>query len=383
MAFADAVVVAAGSSSRFGGVDKLMVDLEGRPVLEWSVAALAVAPSVGRVVVVTAAERVATLAAAPWIRALDATVVAGGERRQDSVAAGVAACSEHVVLVHDGARPFVGIDVVEAVAAAARSHGAAIPILPVVDSLKRRSRDGTVVAVERAGLFRVQTPQGAHRRLLQDAYAALGNTERLFSDEASLLEAFDVPVTTVPGDPSNLKLTDPSDLDTAHAIAAQRVGPPRYGSASDTHPFGPDDGLALGGILMAEAPRLFGHSDGDVVLHAIADALLGAAALPDLGRQFPDTEVTTHGAESGELLRRLVERVATSGWRPGSVDVSVVGARPRLGAQRLDAMRDAIAGLLGLTVDRVGVKASTGNLSGPEGAGRVISASALVGLIRR
>ncbi|MEO7119064.1 MAG: 2-C-methyl-D-erythritol 4-phosphate cytidylyltransferase, partial [Candidatus Limnocylindrales bacterium] len=152
MAFADAVIVAAGSSQRMGGVDKLSADLDGRSLLEWAATAMAAASSVRRVVVVTAADRVPALAAERWVRALEAIVVPGGARRQDSVAAGVEHCDAEVVLVHDGARPFPSVELVDAVAGAARAHGAAIPVLAVVDSLKRIEPSGDAATTERDGL---------------------------------------------------------------------------------------------------------------------------------------------------------------------------------------------------------------------------------------
>lgn len=383
MAFADAVIVAAGSSRRMGGVDKLSADLDGRSLLEWATTAMAAASSVRRVVLVAVADRGPELSAERWVRAMGATVVPGGDRRQDSVAAGVDRCDAEVVLVHDAARPFPSVVLIDAVANAARTNGAAIPVLAVVDSLKRIGPSGTAIAAERDGLLRAQTPQGARRETLATAFATLGATGQTFGDEASLLEAHGVDVATVPGEPTNLKVTEPGDLELARAIAALRSGPPRYATASDTHAFGPDDGLALGGITIPEAPRLSGHSDGDVVLHAIADAMLAAAGMADLGRQFPASDTSTKGVGSAELLRILVDRITDAGWRARSADVTILGARPHLGGRRLDAMRQAVADLLGLAVADVGVKASTGNLVGPEGAGSVITASALVAISRR
>ncbi len=150
----------------------------------------------------------------------------------------------------------------------------------------------------------------------------------------------------------------------------------RVGFGHDSHPFGPGTGLRLGGIEIAGAPRLAGHSDGDVALHAVADALLGAAGQGDLGRIFPADARTPQGVASADLLREVVARLAAAGLRPASVDIVVIGARPRLGG-RLDEMRAAIAGLLGLPAAAVNVKASTGNLAGDEGAGRSISARAV------
>jgi 2-C-methyl-D-erythritol 4-phosphate cytidylyltransferase/2-C-methyl-D-erythritol 2,4-cyclodiphosphate synthase len=381
--FADAVVVAAGASRRMGGNDKLFADLAGRPVLRWALDAMAAAASVRGIVVVAAPERVPMLSALPWLEAHGARVVAGGERRQDSVAAGVRATDAEVVLVHDGARPFVAPDVVDAVAVASREYGAAIPVLPVVDSLKRVASGLIVGIASRTDLFRAQTPQGARRDLLLAATEALASGPEEFGDEAELLARHGAAVTTVAGDPANLKLTVTADLELARTLAAGRTGVSRVGFGTDSHPFGPEMGLRLGGIELAEAPRLAGHSDGDVVLHAICDALLGAAGLPDLGRSFPANDPTTRGIAGADLVHEVMRRVAAAGRLPTSVDVTVLGARPRLGGKRLDAMREVIAGLLDMEPGSVAVKASSGNLSGDEGAGRVIAATAVVGVARR
>src|SRR5512141_43060 len=366
--YADAVIVAAGGSTRMGGVDKMSEQLLGRSLLQWSVEQMAAAQSVGRVVVVARPERVDELAATPWLSA--ATVVAGGERRSDSVRAGVAVATAEVVLVHDGARPLASPALADAVAAAAARHGAAVPVLPVVDSLKRDHGTTLGATVDRDGLVRAQTPQGARRALLLDAFAAAG--DEAFSDEAALLESRGVPIATVPGEPANLKVTEPADLELVRAIAAGRYSAGgdeagfHFGLGQDSHGFGPDDGLWLGGVLIPDAPRLYGHSDGDVVLHALANALLAACGLPDLGRVFSSTDAATAGIASSHLLEEVVRRAEQAGWRVGRAQVALVGARPKLGGRWLDEMRGRISQLLGLEVEDVALTASTGNLNGAE-----------------
>jgi len=168
----------------------------------------------------------------------------------------------------------------------------------------------------------------------------------------------------------------PADLARATYLLTGSDSTRRTGIGHDAHPFGPGEPLRLGGVEIQGAPRLYGHSDGDVVLHAVADALLGAAGLGDLGRSFPADASTPAGIDSGELLATIVARLADAGWRPAGVDLTIVALRPRLG-DHLDAMRAAIAGILGLPPDAVSVKASSGNLDGSEGAGRSISTLAL------
>jgi len=398
---ADVIVVAAGASSRMGGVDKLFHDIGGRPLLAWSIDALAAVDAVERIVVVASPERAAEIREAQWLSLRVAAVVEGGERRHESVAAGLTALEAldasdpdaardadgaRVVLVHDGARPLASSALVSAVLAAASEHGAAIPVLPVTDTIKRISEGLVEATVDRTVLGAAQTPQGVRRSLLSDAFARFppGGPET-WTDEAALLEACRIPVHALPGEPSNLKVTLPADLATAEAALigarASTEPSPRTGSGFDSHPFGPGNPLAIGGIEVPGGFRLHGHSDGDVALHAIADALLGAAGLGDLGRMFPADPSTPKGIASRELIAAVLTRVREAGYRPSSVDLTIVGARPRL-AGLLDEMRGAIAELLELPVGSVNVKASTGNLSGMEGAGRGISAAAIATLER-
>jgi 2-C-methyl-D-erythritol 4-phosphate cytidylyltransferase/2-C-methyl-D-erythritol 2,4-cyclodiphosphate synthase len=384
---ADAIVVAAGRSTRMDGTDKLAAQLAGRPLLAWTLEAVSAAPEVARIVVVTSPERVVQVAASTWLPGAVVDVVAGGSRRQESVHAGFVALDRFepdergVVLVHDGARPLVTQSLVGKVAAETARHGAAIPILPIAETLKRIDGDVVGETVERTGIGAAQTPQGVRRDLLRAAYLRFpADGPETWTDEASLLEAIGVPVRVVPGDPVNLKITVPDDLARAAAILTG-ARPVRTGIGHDSHPFGPDAPLMLGGVEIPRAPRLYGHSDGDVVLHAIADALLGASALGDLGRLFPSDARTPRGIASGELLRSVRVRLAEAGWRPASVDVTVIAARPRLG-DHLEAMRAAVGELLGLEVSAVNVKASSGNLDGADGAGRSISAVAIAMVAR-
>jgi 2-C-methyl-D-erythritol 4-phosphate cytidylyltransferase / 2-C-methyl-D-erythritol 2,4-cyclodiphosphate synthase len=392
---ADAIVVAAGSSQRMAGIDKVLVPIGDRPLLAWTLAAVAAAPETERIALVVAADALPAVRAAEWLPAKVVAIVAGGPRRQESVAAGLAALDAHrgtsgtgdpgdrdawpvdpIVLVHDGGRPAVSAELVGAVARAVAEHGAAIPVVPIVETVKRIDEGWISATVERAGLAAAQTPQGARRSLLDAALKRFpASGARTFTDEAALLEACRIPVHAIPGEPMNLKVTTPDDLGRAELALLDRIVP-RVGYGADEHPFGPGEPLALGGVNIEGAPRLHGHSDGDVVLHAVADALLGAAGLGDLGRAFPAGPVTPTGIASSELLNDTVRRLAAAGLRPAQLDLTVVAARPRLG-DRLDGMRVAIAGLVGLPIDRVNVKASTGNLAGAEGAGRGIAARAI------
>ena len=383
---ADVIVVAAGASRRMDGIDKMLVPIGGRPMLAWTLDALAASPVIERMVVVASAGNLAEISAAPWLPERVTRVVVGGDRRQTSVAAGVealglvhgenAAAADRVVLVHDGARPLVSAALIESVARSVTLHGAAIPVVPVAETVKRVADQIVAETVDRSDLVTAQTPQGVRAGLLAHAYGRYPPDDpETWTDEAALLEACRIPVHVVPGDPSNLKVTQPADLRRVEAMLAT-PSTARVGIGHDSHPFGPGDPLALGGIVIDGAPRLFGHSDGDVALHALADALLGAAGLGDLGRLFPADSRTRRGIPSAELVAEVVRRIVAAGWRPASVDLTIVAARPRLD-RHLEAMRDAIAALLGLDRVAVNVKASSGNLDGSEGAGRGISALAV------
>ncbi len=379
---ADAVIVAAGSSRRMGGADKLGMTIGGRPLLRRTVEALAAVPEIDRLIVVAAADRVDELRSTPWLQECGAWVVPGGRRRQDSVAEGVRAASAPIVLVHDGARPLVSRELVSRVVDGVRRHGAAIPALPVVDALKRAEGEIIIASAERSGLYRAQTPQGARRELLLAAVDAHAHGDDDIPDEAELLARDGVPVAIVPGDPDNIKVTLPEDLVLARRLAGEEPTT-RVTMGTDSHPFGAEDGLRLGGLLVEGAPRLHGHSDGDAVLHALCDALLASAGSGDLGRLFPSGARETRGIDSRVMVVETMRRFADSGQRLGGVDVTILGARPRLGGRRLDEMAGIIAGLVGLDRTRVSVKAATGNLSGDEGAGRVISATCLVSVVSR
>jgi 2-C-methyl-D-erythritol 4-phosphate cytidylyltransferase/2-C-methyl-D-erythritol 2,4-cyclodiphosphate synthase len=367
-----------------GGVDKLLTPVLGRPLVAWTIEAVAAARSVRRVVVVTTPERVGEWRHAGWLPAGVQAIVAGGATRQLSVAHGVRHLAaldpdggERPVLVHDGARPLASPALIDAVAAAVVAHGAAIPLLPVPETVKRIADGMVAETIDRSVLATAQTPQGVRRGLLLEAWATFPpEAPPAFTDEAALLEACRIPVHALPGEPANLKVTLPDDLRRVEQAIAPAA---RIGFGHDSHPFGPGSPLRLGGIEIAGAPALAGHSDGDVALHAVADALLGAAGLGDLGRLYPSDARTPRGIASATLLHDVVARLAGVGLRPATVDLVIIGARPRL-ATRLDGMRAAIAALLGVDELAVNVKASTGNLAGDEGAGRSISARAVATL---
>jgi 2-C-methyl-D-erythritol 4-phosphate cytidylyltransferase / 2-C-methyl-D-erythritol 2,4-cyclodiphosphate synthase len=380
---ADIVIVAAGSSLRMRGLDKLEAPILGRPLLSWTVDQMRRSRALRRLLLVVAPAHVQRLRSAEWVAQSGAEIVAGGAERSASVLAGVQSADAPLVLVHDGARPLATAALADNVARAAAEHGAAVPVLPEVDSIKRVAGGMIVGSIERSELVHAQTPQGARRDLLLEAYAA--SSGRNFSDEAALLESQGIAVAVVPGEPANVKVTEPDDLELVRALLAHRAAGATTctGIGQDSHPFGPGDGLRLGGILLDQAPQLYGHSDGDVVLHALASAILAAVGMGDLGRHFPAGDPQTAGAPSTRLLSSVLEAVGREGWQPRSAQLALLGARPRLGASRLDQMRERVAELLGVVPPAIALTASSGNLTGPEGAGLAISATASVTLVRR
>jgi 2-C-methyl-D-erythritol 4-phosphate cytidylyltransferase/2-C-methyl-D-erythritol 2,4-cyclodiphosphate synthase len=381
-----AILVAAGRSSRMGS-DKLWVDLWGRPTWRWSLDALLATPGLERVVLVVAADAVTRFSDALAPDRSGACLVAvGGDSRADSVIAGIWALTgvgygdETLVLVHDAARPAVLPELISAVAeAAAGGELAVVPVVGVVDSLKR-VRSGRVVApVERAEVVAAQTPQAARlgdlRASIEEAHA----WGRPITDDAGALAAAGVPVHVVPGDPTNHKLTEPSDLVAMRALLAARATGAPLGSAAEVAPGGRCgvgfdahrlvDGRAMriGGVTFPDEPRgPQGHSDGDAPLHALVDALLGAAQLGDVGSLFPPDE-TPEGVDSGELVRQAVGRLAEHGWRPTSVDVTVAVARPAIAPRRAE-IAERIAALLGIGADAVSIKGTTTDGLGITGA---------------
>lgn len=395
---AKAIVAAAGSGRRMGaGISKVFLPLAGRPLLLHTLEALAASPCLDGVVVVVRGEDV------PFCRGLlrgagldkVEAVVAGGAERQESVARGLEALGEgvDVVAVHDGARPLCPPALVEATVAAARRTGAALAALPVKDTIKVVDADGRVVSTpDRRGLFAAQTPQAFRLEVLREAFAAASARGWRATDEAALVEALGRPVAVVPGEEANLKVTTPLDLALAEAILRERRGeagagaPPalaglRVGHGCDVHPLVPGRRLVLGGVEIPHEAGLAGHSDADAVVHALIDALLGAAGLGDVGAWFPDDDARFRGADSLDLLREVAARLRGLGWRVLNCDVTVIAERPRLSPHR-EAMRERLAEGLGISPQRVGVKATTTEGLGFTGRGEGIAAHAVALLAR-
>jgi 2-C-methyl-D-erythritol 4-phosphate cytidylyltransferase/2-C-methyl-D-erythritol 2,4-cyclodiphosphate synthase len=294
--------------------------------------------------------------------------VAGGETRQDSVLAGLVALERKKpghVLVHDAARPFASPRLIARAIEAARATGAAIPALRVTDTVKTVSADGRIIGTaDRDALRIVQTPQAfafgaliaAHRKAQQ-----AGRSD--FTDDAALMEWAGHAVSTFEGESGNFKLTTPDDFMRAETMLQDRLTDIRTGMGFDVHSFGPGDHVTLGGLRIPHDHGLSGHSDADVVLHAIVDAILGALADGDIGAHFPPSDPQWKGATSDRFVKFAVDRLARRGGVIAHLDITVVSEAPKIGPHR-DAMRESIARIAGITPDRVGVKATTNEAMG-------------------
>jgi 2-C-methyl-D-erythritol 4-phosphate cytidylyltransferase/2-C-methyl-D-erythritol 2,4-cyclodiphosphate synthase len=352
--------------------------LAGKWILEHALSSFQASAHVHEIVVVVAADRVQ--AAREKLGDAVTAVVAGGADRRASVAAGLRALRDPAwVLVHDGVRPFASQDLIERVLDAAKRHGAAIPAVPVTDTLKDSDGSHVVGTLDRSRLWAAQTPQAFRCRLLRDAHARVPEQDPV-TDDAQLLERIGAPVAIVPGEAQNIKITTAGDL----AAARRRVdgGPDvRVGLGYDVHRLTPDRALVLGGVRIDHPRGLDGHSDADVLTHAVIDAVLGASGNRDIGHHFPPSDPAHRGADSIELLRRVVATLRAGGWAVVNVDASVLAEAPRL-SHLIDEMRARLAAALDVAADSVAVKATTGEGLGPVGRGEGIEAHA-VAMIRR
>jgi len=370
-----AIVVAAGSSNRFGGtVPKQYQDLCGRSVLERSVRALAGRPGVRGVIVVLSAEDARGARGSEireWPGVLD--VVQGGEIRSASVWRGLEAAGDaRYLLIHDAARPLISAGLVDAVIEATLAHGGAIPVLRVHDTVKRAAGELIEGTIDRGPLRLAQTPQGFRTDWLREAMNRARSEGVELTDEAAAMERCGHPVAAVPGDAGNVKITTQVDLDAARRTIEGRAMELRVGTGFDIHRLGGlERTLVLGGVEFPGEPGLLGHSDADVVLHAVMDALLGAAALGDIGHHFPPEDPGFKDACSAKLTREVARLVADAGYSVVNLDITLLAEKPKIRG-RAEEMRASIAGCLGIDVSRVGLKATTleglGSLGRGEGA---------------
>ena len=381
--FVTAIIAAGGRGQRFGGArPKQLIAIGGEPMLARSVRAFATHPTIGEVIVALPEDLVSDPPA--YLRAPRVRVVAGGARRQDSVANAFRAASSasDVIVVHDAARPFASAGLIDRTIAAAADAGAAVAAVASRDTVKlaaeRPSGAGYDVGktLPRETIFLAQTPQAFRRDVLRDALALAGDA----TDEAALAERAGHTVRIVEGEATNIKITTPDDLLVAEAICRPRSASPartgRAGTGYDLHRLVEGRPLVLGGVTIPSDRGALGHSDADVVCHAITDAILGALSLGDIGLHFPDSDPRWKGASSLDLLRRAAAMAADAGYEIGNVDVTVILERPKITAH-VEAMRAGLAGALGLDPARVSVKGKTNEGVDAIGRGEAVAAQAI------
>lgn len=376
-----ALIVAAGRGERFGGaVPKQYRALSGVPMIRRTVQALLRHPSVDRVLVVIDGDHGEHYRASLGDLPLPSPVP-GGATRQESVRRGLEALeavAPDLVLVHDAARPLVDAGTIDRVIEALADHPAVIPGVPMVDTLKRADVDGTVGAtVDRAGLWRAQTPQGFRFGPLLAAHRLVEGQS--LTDDSAVAEAAGLSIGIVEGNEDNMKITSAGDMARAERILG---GMPdiRVGNGFDVHRLVPDRPLILCGVTIPHALGLAGHSDADVGLHALTDALLGALGEGDIGLHFPPSDPRWKDADSALFLRHVAAMVAERGGRTAHVDVTLICEAPKIGPHR-DAMVARIAELTGLEQARVSVKATTTERLGFTGRGEGIAAQATATVI--
>ena len=382
--FVSAIIAAGGRGLRFGGSSpKQLLTLGGRPILARSVDAFVACDVISEIVVALPAD----LAAAPPSyleqRGKPVTVVSGGDERRTSVANAFARVSERaeIVVIHDAARPLVSADLIRRTVAAASETGAAIAALRAHDTVKQTNGAGTITAtLPRERIYLAQTPQAFRVPVLRDALRLVGEA----TDEAMLAERAGHTVRVVDGDPRNLKITTPDDLRMAEHLTTGSAQVPalRIGNGYDLHRLVPGRPLILGGVRIPFEKGLEAHSDGDVICHAVTDAVLGAAGAGDIGRHFPDTDAAWKNADSIELLRRASAIVREAGYAIVNVDVVVIAQKPKL-APHAEAIRGNVAGALGCDASQVSVKGKTNEGVDSMGAGESIAVHAVALLSRR
>ncbi|MBM3497104.1 MAG: 2-C-methyl-D-erythritol 4-phosphate cytidylyltransferase [Armatimonadetes bacterium] len=397
MAQVAAVLAAAGAGVRFREnltsasaadprrtIPKTFLPLAGRPLWSHGARTLQDCEAVGAIAIVTPPEWVDEVRAISRRLGLSKVghVVPGGARRQDSVEnalRALAADPPELVAVHDGARPLASADLVARCIASARERGSGVAALPVTDTLKRADAQGQVQGtVDRQRLWAMQTPQVFSFTALLAAHEAAARDGVDVTDDAALIERLGETVWLVPGEAANLKITTPADLRLAESLWAASGGAPmRVGHGFDAHRLVPGRPCVLGGVTVPHDRGPLGHSDGDVLTHAVMDAALGALALGDLGRHFPDSDPAYRGARSVELAARVAELLREQGYRVANLDATLVAQAPKI-APHVPAMRAALAEAFGCEIEAVSVKGTTTEGLGFTGSGEGIAAHAVV-----
>ena len=370
-----AILVAAGRGERVGGnVPKQYRQLAGKTVLERTLEAFSAHPSIGQIVVVINPADEGFYASIKG----DHQYVPGGATRTASVMAGLAALESEApdnVLIHDAARPFVRTEVISSVITALEKTPAALPVLPLADAILAHEHGVMQASVDRDQLRAAQTPQGFHFGALMNAYAALGGGAA--HDDASVALAAGLQVTLVDGSDENFKLTTPADFDRAEMMLGNKAMIYVTGQGFDVHRLEASDHMYLCGVRLDQEYGLVGHSDADVGLHALTDAILGAAGEGDIGQHFPPTDPQWKGASSDRFVEHACQLLKNAGGELVNADVTLICERPKVGPYR-DAMRGRVAELLGLPERRVNIKATTTEKLGFTGRREGVAAQAIV-----
>ncbi|HJN43263.1 MAG: 2-C-methyl-D-erythritol 2,4-cyclodiphosphate synthase [Vicinamibacterales bacterium] len=376
-----AIIAAGGRGARMGGDrPKQLLSLGGATILQRSVAAFDRCDRVDEIMLVVPPDLAADPSLVSTPGGTPLRVVAGGRRRQDSVAIGFDASSDssEIVVIHDAARPLCSPELIVRTVDAAFRHGAAIAALPAHDTVKQRaSGDDQFVGrtLARQSIVLAQTPQAFRREVLAEAIR-FGRQGEIATDEAVLAERAGYRVALVEGDPRNIKITTEGDLSIAKRLLEDTMSTERVGFGYDLHRFVEGRPLVLGGVHIPHDRGLAGHSDADAVCHAAADAILGAAAAGDIGRHFPDTDPRWEGVSSIDLLREIVDLVRSRGFVVVNLDVVVVAEQPKIGPHA-DRMREALAPAVGIDCDAVSIKGKTNEGMDATGRGEAIAAHAV------
>lgn len=376
-----ALIVAAGKGERFGHlIPKQYCQLGGKPVLRYSLEVLTHHPQIDAVAVVGKAEHL------EWYREASKGLkllpfIVGGDSRQQSVKKGLEAIQSlkpDYVLIHDAARPFLNNSLIDRLLTGLQTAPAVIPATAVVDTLKRADQDHRIQStVDRQGLWRAQTPQAFHYPLILAAHEQY--EDKVFTDDASLFEAQGIPPLIILGDEDNMKITIEQDLKRAEKILAHPSYEYRIGSGFDVHAYKEGSFVILGGVKIAHHHSLEGHSDADVGLHALADAMLGAIGAGDIGQHFSPKDMRWRGADSTIFIEHIMTLVAHKSAKIVNADITFICENPKIGPHR-DAMVKKISTLLGITTDRVNIKATTTESLGFTGREEGIAAQAVVSI---
>ena len=370
-----ALIVAAGRGTRAGGpVPKQWQSLCGKRVIDHTLAAFQRHPAISQIIVVLSP---ADMAEAPGFAAQGCVIAQGGANRAESVRNGLAVMAADQVLIHDAARPCVSADVIDAVIDALRDAPAAAPGLPVTDALWL-GEDGEVAGTQdRTALFAAQTPQGFDADAIRLAHATF---DGIAADDVEVARAAGMAVAITPGSADNLKITMPGDLTRAARILEASLDI-RTGNGFDVHAFGPGDHVTLCGVKIPHDQGLVGHSDADVGMHTVTDAIYGALAMGDIGQHFPPSDPQWKGAESHIFLTHAADLARSEGFTLTHVDCTLICEYPKVGPHAAE-MRRVMAAYLGLEISRVSVKATTSEQLGFTGRGEGIACMATATLVK-